>query len=136
MKAFRALPNFESSSTFYTWLYRVAYNAGIDYTRKHQRRSVYLFSDDFPNEESLLHPRVTDSTDTRLAEVDETMVHIKQAVTELSPKQKQVFILRHYQHLPLKEIAELLGVKTGTVKAYLFNAIRNLRQQLADYISA
>jgi len=56
-------------------------------------------------------------------------------VTELSPKQKRAFILRHYQHLPLKEIAELLGVKTGTVKAHLFNTIRNLRQQLADYIS-
>ena len=72
---------------------------------------------------------------TKLAEADEIDNQIKQALDQLSVQQKQVFILRHYQHLPLKEIAELLGVKTGTVKAHLFNAIRNLRQQLADYIS-
>ena len=48
LKAYRSLPKFESSSTFYTWLYRIAYNLGIDYTRKYKRRSVYLFFDDFP----------------------------------------------------------------------------------------
>ena len=134
LKAYRSLPKFESSSTFYTWLYRIAYNSGIDYTRKYKRRSVHLFLDDFPNDESRLHPRMTDSTVTRLAEVDETMTHIKRAVAELPAQQKQVFILRHYQHLPLKEIAELLSIKTGTVKAHLFYAIRNLQQLLADYV--
>ena len=77
---------------------------------------------------------MTDSTVTRLAEADETMTHIKRAVAELPAQQKQVFILRHYQHLPLKEIAELLSIKTGTVKAHLFYAIRNLQQLLADYV--
>ena len=89
---------------------------------------------DFPNDESQLHPCMADSTVTQLAEANETMTHIKQAVTELPAQQKQVFILRHYQHLPLKEIAELLGVKTGTVKAHLFYAIRNLQQLLADHV--
>ena len=135
LKAYRSVPNFESSSTFYTWLYRIAYNAGIDYTRKRKRRPVYLFSDDFPSDESVLHPRVTDSAITNPAEADETMAHIKQAMAKLSPKQKQVFVLRYYQHLPLKKIAEVTGIKTGTVKAHLFYAIRTLRQQLADYMS-
>ena len=134
LKAYRSLPNFKSSSAFYTWLYRIAYNTGIDYTRKYKRRSVYLFSDDFPSDDSPLHPRVTDSTITRLAEADETMAHIKQAVAELSPKQKQVFILRYYQHLPLREIGEIMELQTGTIKSHLFNAIRNLRQLLADYV--
>ena len=56
-------------------------------------------------------------------------------MAELPVKQKQAFILRCYQYLPLKETAELLGVKAGTVKAYLFKALRNLRQQLTNYIS-
>ena len=62
VKAYRALPNFESSSTFYTWLYRIAYNAGIDYTRRRKTRPEHLFSDEFPNDQQLLHPRVTDQT--------------------------------------------------------------------------
>ena len=47
IKVYRALPNFESSSTFYTWLYRIAHNAGIDYTRRRKTRSEHLFSDEF-----------------------------------------------------------------------------------------
>ena len=45
-------------------------------------------------------------------------------------QQKQAFIQRYYQRLPLKEITELMKIKIGTVKAHLFYAVRNLRQQL------
>ena len=42
-------------------------------------------------------------------------------------QQKQAFIRRYYQRLPLKEITELMTIKIGTVKAHLFYAVRNLR---------
>tara|TARA_B100001750_G_C15416663_1_gene550663 strand:+ start:828 stop:1136 length:309 start_codon:yes stop_codon:yes gene_type:complete len=48
--AYRALPNFESSSKFHTWLYRIAYNVGIDYTRRRKNRPEHLFPDEFPND--------------------------------------------------------------------------------------
>ena len=67
------------------------------------------------------------------AEANEIQDQIKQAVTELSPLQQQVFILRYYQNLPLREIGEMMGLQIGTIKSHLFNALRNLRQLLADY---
>jgi RNA polymerase sigma-70 factor (ECF subfamily) len=134
LKAFRALPNFESSATFYIWLYRIAHNAGIDYVRRKNNRPEYLFSNDFPTDESSIHPRVTNAQIVNKAEANEIQDQIKQAVTELSPRQQQVFILRYYQNLPLREIGEMMGLQIGTIKSHLFNALRNLRQLLADYV--
>jgi len=134
VKAYRALSNFESSSTFYTWLYRIAHNAGIDYTRRRKTRSEHLFSDEFPNDHQLLHPQVTDRQVVSTAEASEIQDQIKQAIARLSPRQQQVFELRYYQDLPLREIGDILGLRIGTVKAQLFNSIRKLRQLLTDYI--
>jgi len=134
LKAYRSLPNFESSSTFYTWLYRIAHNAGIDHIRRKNNRPEYLFSNDFPTDESSIHPRVTNAQIVNKAEANEIQDQIKQAVTELSPRQQQVFILRYYQDLPLREIGEMMGLQIGTIKSHLFNALRNLRQLLADYV--
>ena len=134
VKAYRALSNFESSSTFYTWLYRIAHNAGIDYTRRRKTRPEHLFSDEFPNDQQLLHPQVTDRQVVSTAEASEIQDKIKQAIARLSPRQQQVFVLRYYQDLPLREIGEILGLRIGTVKAQLFNSIRKLRQLLTDYV--
>jgi len=136
IKAYRALPNFESSSKFYTWLYRIAYNAGIDYTRRRKNRPEHLFPDEFPNDQQLLHPRVTDDQIVSTTEASEIQDQIKQAIEKLPLRQQQVFVLRYYQDLPLREIGDILGLRIGTVKAQLFNSIRKLRQLLADYVQA
>jgi len=77
---------------------------------------------------------VTNAQIVNKAEANEIQDQIKQAVTELSPRQQQVFILRYYQDLPLREIGEMMGLQIGTIKSHLFNALRNLRQLLADYV--
>ena len=43
LKTYRSINEFNSLSTFHTWLYRIAYNSGLDYTRKRKKQSVYLF---------------------------------------------------------------------------------------------
>jgi len=135
LKAFRALKGFESKSSFYTWLYRIARNAGVDYTRRKNNRPEYLFPDDFPADESLLHPRVTNNSVVHPVEAAEIDNEIKKAISELSPRQQQVFVLRYYEDLPLSEIADILELKVGSIKAHLFNAIRNLRKHLEHYIA-
>jgi len=134
LKAFRALRHFECKATFYTWLYRIARNAGVDYARRKGNRPEYLFTKEFPPDESLLHPRVTNDLVVRSAEATEIDREIKKAIAELSPRQQQVFVLRYYEDLPLSEIADILGLKVGSIKAHLFNAIRNLRKYLKPYV--
>ena len=59
---------------------------------------------------------------------------IRNAIEQLSPRQKQVFILRHYEGLALREIADTLHLRVGSVKAHLFSATRKLRDLLAPYL--
>ena len=59
--------------------------------------------------------------------------HIEQALQVLSPRERAVFVLRHYQQLKLREIASVLEVSEGTVKSVLFRALRRLRKALSFY---
>ncbi len=59
--------------------------------------------------------------------------HIERALTALSPQERSVFVLRHYHHLQLKEIAETLKIAEGSVKSYLFRAIKRLQRELEYY---
>ena len=52
------------------------------------------------------------------------------AVENLSARQKEVFVLRFAEEMELKEIAEVLNLSTGTVKAQLFRAVTSVREQV------
>ena len=60
---------------------------------------------------------------------------LERAVEKLSARQRSVFTLRHYEDLSLAEIAEVLQLDVGTVKAHLFRAIEKLREDLRDLYS-
>ena len=57
---------------------------------------------------------------------------IAAGLDRLSPRQRAVFVLRHYENRPLEEIGEILGLDTGTVKAHLSRALARLRRELTD----
>jgi len=134
LRVFKALKNFKGESTFYTWLYRIAKNACIDYTRKRKRYQNIALEDDTSANKQNLHPGLSNNMPDKHAEQKELEVEISKAIEQLSPRQKQVFVLRHYEDLALKEIAEELGLRIGSVKAHLFNATRTLRKLLTPYV--
>ena len=59
-------------------------------------------------------------------------VRLNKALTRLSPRQRMVFSLRHFEDLSLEEIGDILGLDVGTVKAHMFRAISKLRVDLRD----
>jgi RNA polymerase sigma-70 factor (ECF subfamily) len=61
---------------------------------------------------------------------------IDAAETKLSSQQKVIFRLRHYENLALEEIAEHLGLASGTVRAHLFRAVQKVRKELAAWRGA
>lgn len=136
IRAYQGLPNFKRKSQFYSWLYRITVNLCIDFLRKSARREMInytLESDDLPmmNIADLnLRPP------TQAVEDKELLAYLRKAIMQLAPKQREVFILRHWEGLSLKEIANTLGRSSGTVKAHLFHAHRNLRKLLRHYLQA
>ncbi len=134
LRAFKALKNFKGNSAFYTWLYRIAKNACIDYTRKRKRYKDVAWDDNILSNKQNLYGGVSNDMPDRYAEQRELEREISKAIEQLPPRQKQVFILRHYEGLALKEIAERLKLRIGSVKAHLFNATRTLRKLLTPYV--
>ncbi len=134
LRAFKALKQFENKSTFYTWLYRIAKNACIDYTRRRAGRTDIAFTEELPFDDFLFHPGDSKDVTMHCLEQIELGREIEKAIQQLSPRQKQVFILRHYEGLALREITDVLHLRVGSVKAHLFNATRKLRDLLTPYL--
>ena len=59
---------------------------------------------------------------------------IDQALNKLSPKQRMIFILRHYQEYNTREIAEYMNSTEGSVKKHLFRAVDTIKKRLRRLI--
>ncbi len=136
VKAFRALPDFKGESSFETWITRIAINAVRDRARR--KKPVVSFSDlaAAEDEGSSDVPRAIEPTDGTSPERDslsrEIRRRIGEALTALTPRQRAVFVMKHYEERTIAEIGAATGLDEGTVKSHLFRAARKLRQRLED----
>jgi RNA polymerase sigma-70 factor (ECF subfamily) len=135
IRAYQGLGDFKSQCQFYSWLYRITVNLCIDFLRKKSRSEVLLYDSDESGESpmsNIADPR--SESPAKAVENKELRAHIRKAVRRLPPKQRQIFILRHWNGLSLKDIAATVGRSDGTVKAHLLHAHRNLRKHLRPYL--
>lgn len=134
VRLYRTLPKWSGRASVFTWLYRVIVNRAIDMKRKQVRRkTVSADAMRERSEHAPPEPQASGLTSPgRLASSKELEGLIREAVMALPAKQQQVFVLRHLEGLPLKEIAAIQQTSLGAVKATLFQAVRKLRGALAD----
>ncbi len=137
LKAYRYLGNFRFECSFYTWIYRIATNLCLDHLRRRKSRredqSVVL---DGQGEEKDLLLNVTDirsgANPARELERKFLAARIQDALGRLTPRERMVFELKHYQGLKLRAIGEMLETTEETAKNTLFRATRKLRAHLAE----
>jgi RNA polymerase sigma-70 factor (ECF subfamily) len=121
IRAWKHLPNYRPQSPFRNWVYRIANNAALDVLRR-RRETVNV--DELPIASSNTGPEAT-------VEKEERAVRVRQAVLELPEASRAVLILREYEGLSYKEIADTLGIPIGTVMSRLNYARTRLRESLA-----
>jgi RNA polymerase sigma-70 factor, ECF subfamily len=137
LKVYRNLGSFRFECSFYTWIYRIVSNLCMDYMRRKQVRkedpSVRVSSE---GEEFDLLEQVPDERAGASPEQDlmrrELGKRIARALTKLSPRERLVFEMKHYQGLKLRTIGEALNTTEETAKNTLFRATKKLRTALAD----
>ena len=138
LKVYRNLHRFRFECSFYTWLYRIVTNVCLDQLRRRQARP----EDQAPEVSGARHDegitdfferqrehRPTLDPERRLIG-KEIQARITAAMERLSPRERIVFEMKHYQGLKLRAIGEALGTTEETVKNSLFRATRKLRSQL------
>lgn len=136
LKAYRHIGNFRFECSFYTWIYRIVTNLCLDHLRKKQTRKEDPPSVmDSSGQEVDLLDRVSDDRSGANPERDlmrrELGAKIAQALTRLTPRERMVFELKHYQGLRLRTIGEMLNTTEETAKNTLFRATQKLRSVLA-----
>ena len=137
LKAFRYLGNFRFECSFYTWIYRIVTNLCLDQLRrKKTRREDRAVVMDHSGEEIDLLAAVSDERpfSNPARELDRKLLgeRIQSALGKLTPRERIVFELKHYQGLRLRTIGEMLSTTEETAKNTLFRATKKLRMHLAE----
>lgn len=137
MKVFRSLETFRRDAKMSSWLYQIAVNTSIDSLRRKSTKPAKSMSelDHLSTQENLLAGGAHDFDPLRSTESAQIQNHISQALQKISPKERTVFVMCHYNGLKLNETAEILNVTIGTVKSLLFRAIRKLRKELSPFLN-
>jgi RNA polymerase sigma-70 factor (ECF subfamily) len=129
VRAFQAIDRFRQHSTFYTWLYRIAFNLVASTHR--QRRHLANPGETVPVEE--LEADETTNPEAH-AEANEQRHRVQQAISELPETFRLPLVLRDVEGMNYGEIGEVLGVPIGTVKSRIHRARLDLRDKLKDLL--
>ena len=131
LNAYQSLKSFKGDAEFFTWLYRIAFNAAVSQKRK-KRVVVSLEAgrngDGVPDPEDDsegIHPGDT-------LEQSERHAAVHAALARLSAEHRSVLVLKDLDGLKYEQIADVLGVPIGTVRSRLHRARLELRDLLAD----
>jgi RNA polymerase sigma-70 factor (ECF subfamily) len=133
IRVFRGLKKFEFRSEFSTWLFRITTNVCITFKSRKKEQIMVSIQDQIDDEQTVCE--TIDMISNERSPEEDTLgndlrVLIGNAVDSLSARQRITFVLKHYEGYKIREIAEMLNCKEGTVKKYLFDAVNNLRKKL------
>ena len=136
LKVYRHLQSFRGESSFYTWLRQITVNTFLNHRRSalrhtgHESQTLRLVEIEAVDYQEALRPqaRARDMEDELHAKM--MIERVTAALSELTPQQRLIFILKHNEGMTYEEIAASLNCSTGTVKKSLFRAVQKLRQHL------
>jgi RNA polymerase sigma-70 factor (ECF subfamily) len=137
LKAYKNIGRFRFECSFYTWIYRIVTNLCLDNIRKKQvRKEAAPVATDADGEVYDILAQVADGRSGANPERDlmrrELGKRISRALEKLTPRERMVFELKHYQGLKLRTVGEVLNTTEETAKNTLFRATQKLRGALAD----
>ena len=133
LKAYLALQRFRGEASLNTWLMQIAVNLVRDSIRNRRLRfwrRTRAAAPDFDLVSQSLADRGSSAESAVLAK--ERVAAVWSVVETLSERQRTVFLLRFVEDLDLLEIAEVTGLREGTVKVHLFRALEAVRKRMGE----
>ena len=137
LRAYRAISRFRGEANFHTWLRQITINAFLNHQREQSLRTG--------DERKMIRMEELDAVDSvaqqngghaRAPEMEDGLhtkmlvARVMEALGELTPQQRLMFLLKHREGMTYEEISEALNCSTGTIKKALFRAVVKLRQRL------
>ena len=123
MKAWRNLAKFRAEASIKTWLYRIATNESLTFLKQKQRRA-------FQDVEDLQNDLRHSLSSGPYIDGDEIQMKLQEAILTLPERQRLVFNMRYFEELKYDEIAQILEVSVGSLKASYHHAVKKIEQKL------
>ncbi len=119
IKIFRGIDNFKQESKLFSWMYRIATNESIYFINKRAKERNVDISD--------YQDKLTSNLESdQWFSGDEIQVLLQKAIATLPPKQQMVFNMKYFDELKYKEIADILDLSEGALKASYFHAVKKI----------
>lgn len=138
LRVYRNLHTFRFDCSFHTWLYRIVTNICLDHLRKRKVRreepSVLATADGLVDRMERLEEEAAHADPERTMYNRQLGGRITAALDKLTPRERVVFELRHFQGLRLRGIGDVLGTSEEAAKNCLFRATQKMRNVLGDLV--
>jgi RNA polymerase sigma-70 factor (ECF subfamily) len=138
LRVHKNLHSFRFDCSFHTWLYRIVTNLCLDALRKRRVRreesTVVETSEGVVNRMDMVEEERAHGDPQRQLLSNQLGERIQEVLSSLTPRERTVFEMRHYQGLRLKTIGEILGTSEEAAKNCLFRATQKMRAGLGDFI--
>lgn len=131
IKVYQRIKDFEEKSSFYTWVYRIAFNLAIDFRRREWKKIHTEYDDAVENQgvdDAVLNRELANPEQSLQSR--ELGAQIQRALETLPDEQKQVLLLREVEGLSYQEMADSMGCSIGTIMSRLFYARKKMQTQL------
>jgi len=129
LRFYQKVKMFHSGRNFQSWLLQIAKNLCIDYYRKNYSKSQE-WDRKKPIEEMNL-PAQSEHDPYRSSDLKRIF---STCIKKLAEKQRMIFVMKHYNQLKYREIAQVLDISLGTAKSLHFKAVQNLRGLMTPYL--
>jgi RNA polymerase sigma-70 factor (ECF subfamily) len=136
LKGYTKLGGFRFECSFSTWIYRIVANLCLDHLRKNRNRrghtpiEVNVENEEYDSLNQVSDDRLTNDPQQQLLR-RELRAQILHALQSLTPRERMVFELMHFQGLKLRTVSEILDTSEESIKNGLFRATQKLRFRLA-----
>jgi RNA polymerase sigma-70 factor (ECF subfamily) len=127
--AIEGIDGFRGDAALATWLYRIVYRKAVDILRRRGREEPY---DESSTDDAGRAPSWARPPDEVLLGAEAHRI-LERAMSDLTPIQRAVFELRESEQRPTEEVADILGIPSGTVRVYLHRARLKLKDALSPH---
>lgn len=134
LRAYQGRSSFRGECATHTWLLRIAANLARDHA-KNRRASFWkrlVGFDDEPGVDQEIQFSDPQASPERTLLARKELEAVWKAALQLPRRQRSIFLLRFGEDMPLSEIAEVLGVRLGSVKTHLFRAVSSVRERVKE----
>jgi RNA polymerase sigma-70 factor (ECF subfamily) len=127
---FKGIIKFEGKSSLYTWMYRIATNESLTHVRKNKQKQVYSL-DGHHTEDGGVSVAMYLEADPYF-DGDAAQARLMEAMQQLPERQREVFRMRYFDELSYKDIAEILQLTEGALKATFHHAVKKIEMYIKE----